>query len=499
MKFTSIPLKGAYLIELETREDTRGFFARSFCREQFRKKGLDPTVVQANYSFSRMRGTLRGLHYQLPPEAETKLVRCLAGALYDVILDLRQGSPTFGKSFGACLSAKNRQMMYVPRGFAHGFLTLEPATEIMYFVSANYSKVNERGIRWNDPTFAISWPKIPEMISERDQSHPDFDPEYHLRATPPAKKMHILFTGASSFTGMWFVKELSRAGHRVTAPFLRKQNAYQGLRQKRLEKVLQWCSSSFSCPFGSERFLKVIEENPRWDLFCHHAADVTNYKSPDFDYISATKRNTKNLKDVLVRLKERGCSKLLLTGSVFEQGEGEGSQQLRAVSPYGLSKGLTSAVFQYLCQVGGFHLGKFVIPNPFGPYEEPRFTSYLIKTWFARKIPLITTPDYRRDNIPVSLLAKAYCAFAESLSLKPGDTKSNPSFYIGKQKDFVIQFAKEMEKRLFLSCQVEFSEQTSFDQPHTRINNEPLDPEKLSWNETLAWDELAAYYQETYG
>jgi dTDP-4-dehydrorhamnose 3,5-epimerase len=180
MQFTAVPLKGAFLINLEKRSDDRGFFARLFCSQEFSQHGLDSNFVQANNSLSKEKGTLRGLHYQLGPMAETKLVRCIQGALYDVILDLRPESSTFGQWFGAVLSQENRQMMLVPKGFAHGFFTLEPDTELLYMVSSPYSKDLERGIRWNDPQFKIVWPASPTVISERDCSLPDFDPSYHL-------------------------------------------------------------------------------------------------------------------------------------------------------------------------------------------------------------------------------------------------------------------------------------------------------------------------------
>jgi dTDP-4-dehydrorhamnose 3,5-epimerase len=180
MLFTPTPLKDAYLIDLEKRSDERGFFARLFCCEEFKKNGLDGTFVQANNSLSVEKGTLRGMHYQLEPMAETKLVRCIQGALYDVILDLRPSSETFGKWFGAVLSHDNRRMMYVPKGFAHGFLTLQPNTELLYLVSTSYSKELERGIRWNDPAFNIMWPEKPKIISERDSQLPDFKTESPL-------------------------------------------------------------------------------------------------------------------------------------------------------------------------------------------------------------------------------------------------------------------------------------------------------------------------------
>lgn len=181
MRFIETPLPGAYLIELEKRSDDRGFFARLFCTQEFAKHGLETTFVQANNSLSRDQGTLRGLHYQLEPHAETKLVRCVQGSFYDVILDLRPNSPTFGKSYGAVLSQENRTMMYVPKGFAHGFITLEPNSEVLYFVTTPYSQTNERGIRWNDPTFSIAWPEEPRVLSDRDAKQPNFDPQHHLK------------------------------------------------------------------------------------------------------------------------------------------------------------------------------------------------------------------------------------------------------------------------------------------------------------------------------
>lgn len=176
MKMTPTPLKGAFVIDLEKKGDQRGFFARLFCSRIFAEHGLEPKIVQANNSLSEEQGTLRGMHYQLPPCEETKLVRCISGSLYDVILDLRKESPTFGHSYGVELSAENRRMLYVPRGFAHGFLTLLPSTEIFYLVSEFYSPELERGIRWDDPYFAIEWPKVPTVVSERDQNHCDFNP-----------------------------------------------------------------------------------------------------------------------------------------------------------------------------------------------------------------------------------------------------------------------------------------------------------------------------------
>lgn len=168
----TIPL----VIELKKLEDDRGFFSRLFCSSEFQKLGLESKIVQVNDSYSKERGTLRGMHYQIAPKEETKIVRCIRGSIYDVIIDLRKSSETYMKSFGAPLTEENRHMMYVPKGFAHGFLTLEPDTEVIYLVSESYSKEHEKGIRWNDPAFDIKWPFTPTVISEKDKQHPDFIP-----------------------------------------------------------------------------------------------------------------------------------------------------------------------------------------------------------------------------------------------------------------------------------------------------------------------------------
>lgn len=181
MRFNESPLAGAHLIEIDKREDQRGFFARFFCAREFADQGLETQFAQINNSLSRDPGTLRGLHYQLSPAAEVKVIRVVSGALWDVILDLREDSPTFGSYFGAELTGENRRMMYVPRGFAHGFVTLEPDTEALYLVSTYYAPEHERGIRWNDPRFAITWPVEPSVISEKDASHPEFNESLHLR------------------------------------------------------------------------------------------------------------------------------------------------------------------------------------------------------------------------------------------------------------------------------------------------------------------------------
>ena len=185
MKYQRI-LHDAYVVALDHRGDERRFFARVFCRNEFRERGLTEQLVQINNSLSADAGTLRGLHYQLPPKAETKIVRCVRGAFWDCIVDLRPDSPTFCQWYGIELTAENRLMMYVPKGHAHGFLTISEDSEAIYFTDEFYSPELERGIRWDDPTFAIRWPGKPRVLSAKDARHPDFDSEVHAREWSPA-------------------------------------------------------------------------------------------------------------------------------------------------------------------------------------------------------------------------------------------------------------------------------------------------------------------------
>lgn len=182
MIFTETKVAGAFVIDLEKRADERGFFARMFCEREFSDHGLATRFVQANNSLAVTKGTLRGLHYQLAPKSEVKLVRCVRGSLLDVIVDLREDSETFCQHIAVELTAENRRMLYVPKGFAHGFITLEDQTETLYLVDEFYAPDRERGLRWNDPKFGIEWPLEPVVISEKDRTHPDFDPAHHLKA-----------------------------------------------------------------------------------------------------------------------------------------------------------------------------------------------------------------------------------------------------------------------------------------------------------------------------
>ncbi len=172
MILREMPLKGAFIIEMERLEDERGFFARAWCQKEVCAHTLSPHFVQANVSFSKKRGTLRGMHYQVAPYEEAKVVRCTRGSIYDVIIDLRPESATYKQWVAVELTAANRKMIYVPEGFAHGFQTMEDDTEIFYQVSAFHAPEAGRGVRWDDPTFAIDWPTDVVVISEKDKRWP---------------------------------------------------------------------------------------------------------------------------------------------------------------------------------------------------------------------------------------------------------------------------------------------------------------------------------------
>lgn len=174
MIFTETKLAGAFVIEPERIDDVRGFFALNWSERESSARGLLPHFVESNISFSHKKGTLRGMHYQAAPHGQVKLVRCTAGAIYDVIIDLRPGSPTFKHWATVELTARNRLMLYVPLNFAHGFQTLEDNTEVTYQMSSSYHPESSRGVRWDDPAFGIPWPEADRVIIARDRQYPDF-------------------------------------------------------------------------------------------------------------------------------------------------------------------------------------------------------------------------------------------------------------------------------------------------------------------------------------
>jgi len=309
--------------------------------------------------------------------------------------------------------------------------------------------------------------------------------------------MKILFTGASSFTGSWIAKALTAQGHQITAPLRRRISSYDALRHRRMAQLGQNVAVIEHCPFGGPRFRQLMQDGG-FDLLCHHGAQVDNYRAEDFDVAAAVRDNGLNLPDVLQAGRRSPHFAVILTGSVFEQNEGKGSEPLLAVSPYGLSKGMTSDAFRYWCNRLGVKLAKFVVPNPFGPYEEPRFCDYLMRCWTEGKTAEVKTPDYTRDNIHVSLLASAYADMINRIGSAPGYSRLAPSLYVETQGAFAQRFAQEIGGRLALPCPLKLAEQTEFSEPKVRINTDRLDTERLGWDENQTWDALAAYYKERY-
>lgn len=174
MKFNNTNIDQLYTVDINRLEDERGFFGRAFCSQEFDKMKLESSVCQANISYNKVAGTLRGMHYQKSPFQETKFIRCISGSIYDVVIDLRKDSPTYCQSFGVELNDKNRTALFVPKDFAHGFVTLQDDTEVIYMVSQSYVPNAEEGIRWNDPLFSLDWPIDPVVVSTKDNNWPDF-------------------------------------------------------------------------------------------------------------------------------------------------------------------------------------------------------------------------------------------------------------------------------------------------------------------------------------
>jgi UDP-glucose 4-epimerase len=305
--------------------------------------------------------------------------------------------------------------------------------------------------------------------------------------------MRILFTGASSFTGYWFVRELAAAGHDVVATLRTSHDAYEGVRRVRVDGLRGHARLVEGCSFGDDRFVGLIADGG-WDLLCHHAAETRNYRDSAFDAVAALSSNAHNLPAVVDALVAAGCGRILLTGTIFEADEGEGDDP-RAFSPYGLSKTLTYQTFRYYTEITGIHLGKFVISNPFGPLEEPRFTSYLITSWLNGEVPVVRTPDYVRDNIHVSLLARFYAAVASDLRAAAGVSVFRPGQYRESQREFALRVSAAMKPRLDRPCLLEFADQTVFSEPRVRVNSDEVGAINLGWSESDAWDQLAHFYQ----
>ncbi|MDP3749220.1 MAG: NAD(P)-dependent oxidoreductase [Phenylobacterium sp.] len=303
----------------------------------------------------------------------------------------------------------------------------------------------------------------------------------------------ILLTGASSFTGYWIAVALARQGHKVLAPLRRRQLAYGGLRQERVEALRKVADIIFDAPFGSKRFLQLAETE-QVTLLAHHAADIPDYRAADYDVAAGVARNTDGVRDVFRALARSGTKAVIVTGTTFEAGEGESNPSSLAVSPYGLSKTLTNQALRHFAQWEGIGFAKFVIAAPFGAFEEGRFAWSLFQQWFDDKPGIVRTPRYVRDNIPVPLLADAYVALVGELLAAPNrEVVSRPSGIVGTQAEFAETLALRARSLLGLRCTIRLLDQPTLAEPEHRTNDQPW--MKRCWDEAGFWDDYLGYYR----
>ena len=307
--------------------------------------------------------------------------------------------------------------------------------------------------------------------------------------------MKVLLTGASSFTGYWFAKALAERGATVIAPLRSARvELYTGVRQARTKDLASFAVVEPGIEFGSSEFLALFDKSG-CDLLCHHAARVADYRSPDFDISLALQENTRGFKALSERV-QAADARRSSSPAVFSKQTKRGDRTAASVLALWPVEDADRSGVPLLVRIGNIPLGKFVIPNPFGPFEEPRFCAYLAKTWAAGETPEVRTPLYVRDNIHVSLLAKAYADFALTTAKERRTGRFAPTQYVESQGAFAQRFASEVGGRSSVSCPVKIGEQTDFSEPLVRINTDPVDFKRLGWSEASAWDEVAAYYAE---
>jgi UDP-glucose 4-epimerase len=297
--------------------------------------------------------------------------------------------------------------------------------------------------------------------------------------------MRVLLTGASSFSGMWIAQALAAAGHQVTA--VARGGAYADpLRQARMDKVAAVAEIVTDAPFGSDPFLALLRDQ-RFDVIGLHGAEVGDYKSPDYDMAAAVASNTLNAEAVFAAA---DGARIVLTGTVFEPDEGQGTMPLVSFSPYGTAKALTGARMQATAKAAGLPVSKFVIPNPFGPWEERKFQRLVMTRWSKGEPVHIDQALYVRDNIPVDLLALAYTATCEGAF----DAYCAPSCYAEPVGAFFERMAREVRARTGWDCPLTLAEAQAFKEPENRTNRTALDTAALGWSEPAFWDAYADHY-----
>ena len=305
--------------------------------------------------------------------------------------------------------------------------------------------------------------------------------------------MKIVLTGGSSFSGLWYARALASAGHEVVMPLRATSiGEYVGIRASRVRELEKYGRVIWGIDFGSENFFAWLQNESLPDIFCCHAASVTGHKSRAFDVERAFAQNTRRFPELVTLLKNIGCKGIVFTGTYYEPDEGIGPMPREAFSPYALSKSLSYTAARYYCQTAHLPIGKFVMPNPFGPFEEKGFTFALLQSWLSREIMQVRTPDYLRDNIHVDLLALAFEAFCRRVATGSEPfARTAPSGYAETQGAFAQRFQAELRARTDLSCDLELCRQTDFSEPPSRHNEEPTAHQFPGWDEVAAWDRIA--------
>jgi UDP-glucose 4-epimerase len=314
--------------------------------------------------------------------------------------------------------------------------------------------------------------------------------------------MKILFTGVSSFTGFHFVNQLAQNKQfEIHAILSNKIDDYTGLKKQRISLINSNVIIHENIQFGDDTFLELVKKSSiNFDALCCHGAFVENYNSPEFDICKALSLNARNISQVLRYFKEGGGKILVHTGSIFEPNEGVCDQNANAFNPYGLSKHFTNQLLEYHSYRYDLSFGKFVIPNPFGKHEEPRFTNYLFNCWFKNETPLVKTPKYIRDNIPIDLLAVSYVDFVKKIMSThqineiSQNHKINPSGYVESQGQFTERIVKRLNVKYNMQLAVNFHDQVDFDQPISRFNQTNLFELYPGWNENSFWDDYLDFY-----
>jgi nucleoside-diphosphate-sugar epimerase len=304
----------------------------------------------------------------------------------------------------------------------------------------------------------------------------------------------ILLTGASSFSGLWIAEALAAAGHRVVAPLRRREEDYSGLRLARVQRLKSIAEICFEADFTAEAFDGVVKRHGPFDLFAHHAADIANYRDPEYEVGQGVARNTERARHVFRLLKAGGAKAVIATGTTFEMDDRLPPPDDMALSPYGLSKALTNQALRHFAHWEGLAFARFVIAAPFGPWEEGRFVWSLFQAWLSDRPALVRTPAYVRDNLPAELLGKAYARLAGELMGGAGGRVARPSGFVGTQETFARKVAIEAQARLGRPCLVTAATQSTFLEPEVRVNDEPAIPD--DWDEAGFWDRYVDYYLE---